>query len=109
MSDYNPNDLGPNRDRYGQQLGYETSTGNSGFALLAILAGVALVGGFLYFANPQNNEQQAQSPTATERSLTETPSANPNTVPGIDQPKPPASAAPMAPVTPAQPRPAPQE
>lgn len=110
MSDYNPNDLGPNRGRYGQEPGYQTESGNSGFALLAILAGVAVVGGFLYFANPQNgNEQQAQSPPATERSLTQTPGANPNTVPGIDTPKPPASAAPMTPATPAEPRPSPQE
>ncbi len=107
MSDYNPNDLGPNRGRYGQEPGYQTESGTSGFALLAILAGVALVGGFLYFANPQSgNEQQAQSPPATERSLTETPGANPNAVPGINTPKPPASA---APTTPVEPRPSPQE
>jgi len=82
MSDYNPNDLGLNRGRYGQEPGYQTESGN---------------------------EQQAQSPPATERSLTETPGANPNTVPGIDTPKPPASAAPMTPATPAEPRPSPQE
>jgi hypothetical protein len=96
MSDYNPNDLGPNRDRYGRDPAYGTDSGNSGFALLAILAGVALVGGFLYFANPQNNsEQQAQTPPTTERTLT--PKADPNSMPGIDRPKPPGSAAPTAP------------
>ena len=96
MSDYNPNDFGPNRDRYGRDAAYGTDSSNSGFALLAILAGVALVGGFLYFANPQNSsEQQAQTPPATERTLT--PKADPNPVPGIDRPKPPGSAAPAAP------------
>ena len=101
MSDYNPN-LGPNGpDRYGR---YDTDpaagSGRSGLVLLAGLAGVALVGGFLYFGNPQNGSapQQAQAPIATERTLTETPATpNPDRSGGGDTIQPAAPTAPMSP------------
>lgn len=67
MSDYDPNlgrtPGGPNR--YGHyDYRDPNDEGRPGLVLLAILAGVALVGGFLYFANPQNNlgPEQAQAP-----------------------------------------------
>lgn len=108
MSDYNPN-LGPNGpDRYGR---YDTDpamgSGRSGLVLLAGLAGVALIGGFLYFGNPQNASapQQAQAPTTTERTLTETPAS-----PNQDRPALGNTVTPDAPAAPMTPAPAtPQE
>ena len=59
MSDYDPN-LGPGRPGYDplnrQADPYRApDDGRPGYVLLAVLAGVALVGGFLYFGNPQNS------------------------------------------------------
>lgn len=112
MSDYDPNlgrtPGGPNR--YGQYEYRDPSEdGRSGIALLAVLAGVALVGGFLYFANPQNNTgiEQAQAPAAREQTLQRSPTDAPNnpgpiapttTPPGTTATPPgPADTAPMAP------------
>ena len=111
MSDYDPNlgrtPGGPNR--YGQYEYRDPSEdGRSGIALLAVLAGVALVGGFLYFGNPQNSTgiEQAQAP-AQEQTLQRSPtdaSNNPGpiapttTPPGTTATPPgPADTAPMAP------------
>lgn len=78
MSDYDPN-LGRTpggTNRYGQ---YEyrdpADDGRPGVVLLAVLAGVALVGGFLYFGNPQNSMSydQAQAPIAQEQPLQRAP------------------------------------
>lgn len=93
MSDYNPN-LGPGPDKYGRYDYQDPNDGGgrAGWALLAVLGGVAVVGGFLYFGNPTNtvNEQQAQAP---ERTLTEP--ARPN--PGATVITPPPSPSPRGP------------
>jgi hypothetical protein len=63
MSDYNP-DPG----RYGRYDYRDPDPGNgrAGYVLLAVLAAVALVGGFLYFGNPENRApEQAQAPDRT--------------------------------------------
>jgi hypothetical protein len=73
MSDYDPNfrrhiDRGPNR--YGEyQYSDAGGEGRPGLVLLAVLAGVALVGGLLYFGNPQNSTtpDQAQRPPVQEQ------------------------------------------
>jgi len=78
MSNYDPN-LGPGRPGYDPTHPYEApSDGRPGYILLAALAGVALVGGFLYFGNPQNSAigpEQAQAPV--ERAVTDTPAPAP--------------------------------
>ncbi len=110
MSDYDPN-LGPGRFGYDPKEPYRApDEGNGpGLTLLAILAGVALVGGFLYFGNPQNSTgpEQAQAPAPIERTVTETPA-----VPGATTPERPAAiplpANPAAPA-PAAPQVTPQE
>lgn len=86
MSDYDPNlgrtPGGPNR--YGQYEYRDPSEdGRSGVVLLAVLAGVALVGGFLYFGNPQNSTgtDQAQAPAAQEQTLQRPPDAAPGAAP----------------------------
>jgi len=83
MSDDDPN-LGPGRPGYDplnrQADPYRApDDGRPGYVLFAALAGVALVGGFLYFGNPQNsiNPGQAQAPAPIERTVTETPAAIP--------------------------------
>lgn len=80
MSNYDPN-LGPGRPGYDPTDPYRApDSGRPGYILLAALAGVALVGGFLYFGNPQNGAigpEQAQAPTPVERTVTDTP-ATPN-------------------------------
>ena len=106
MSDYDPN-LGPGRFGYDPKDPYRApDDGRPGYVLLAVLAGVALVGGFLYFGNPQNGApEQAQAPIATERTLTDNPGAPTVT----DRPAAiPLPANPAAPA-PATPRTAPQE
>ena len=106
MSDYDPN-LGPGRFGYDPKDRYRApDDGRPGYVLLAVLAGVALVGGFLYFGNPQNGApEQAQAPIATERTLTD----NPGAPAATDRPAAiPMPANPAAPA-PASPRTAPQE
>lgn len=82
MSDYNPN-LGPGPDKYGRYDYQDPNDGGgrAGWALLAVLGGVAVLGGFLYFGNPTNTgTDQAQAP---ERTITEParPAANPPITP----------------------------
>ena len=76
MSNYDPNP-GPGRPGYDPTDPYEApNNGRPGYILLAALAGVALVGGFLYFGNPQNSAigpEQAQAPAPIERTVTDTP------------------------------------
>lgn len=101
MSDYDPN-LGRNRFGNDPQDPYRApDEGRPGYILLAALAGVALVGGFLYFGNPQNSApEQAQAPITTERTLTDTPAApNPDRPAAIPMPANPATPAPAAPRT----------
>lgn len=109
MSDYDPN-LGPGRFGYDPKDPYRApDDGRPGYVLLAVLAGVALVGGFLYFGNPQNaGPEQAQAPAPIERTLTDNP-ANPTATPNPDRPA--AIPMPANPATPAPatPRTAPQE
>ncbi|MDB5487403.1 MAG: hypothetical protein JWQ58_1118 [Reyranella sp.] len=100
MSDYDPN-LGSGRFGYDPKDPYRApDDGRPGYVLLAVLAGVALVGGFLYFGNPQNGApEQAQAPIATERTLTDTPRApaaadRPTAVPMPANPAAPAPASP---------------
>jgi len=79
MNNYDPN-LGPGRSGYDPTDPYRTpDSGRSGYVLLAALAGIALVGGFLYFGNPQNTigPEQAQAPAPIERTVTDTPAATP--------------------------------
>jgi len=84
MSNYDPN-LGPGRPGYDPTDPYRApESGRPGYVLLAALAGVALVGGFLYFGNPQNSTigpEQAQAPAPIERTVTDTP-----TTPNADRP-----------------------
>lgn len=108
MSDYDPN-LGRTpggTNRYGQ---YEyrdpAEDGRPGVVLLAVLAGVALVGGFLYFGNPQNSTgtEQAQVP-AQEQSIQRAPATEPRVIPQATpatptSPAAPTDAAPAAPRT----------
>lgn len=81
MSNYDPN-LGPRRSGYDPSDPYEApNNGRPGYVLLAALAGIALVGGFLYFGNPMNDgigREQAQAPAPIERTVTDTPAATPN-------------------------------
>jgi hypothetical protein len=101
MSDYNP-DPG----RYGRYDYQDPDPGNgrAGYVLLAVLAAVALVGGFLYFGNPENRApEQAQAPERTMNAP-----ASPGGAPGTTNPITPAPTAP-AQQTPAQPSPRPQE
>ncbi|TAJ86380.1 MAG: hypothetical protein EPO10_00110 [Reyranella sp.] len=99
MSDYDPN-LGPGRFGYDPKDPYRAPhDGRPGYILLAALAGVALVGGFLYFGNPQNSAgpEQAQAPAPIERTVTDRPAATPD----ADRP----AAVPL-PANPASPAPA---
>lgn len=106
MSDYDPN-LGPGRPGYDPTDPYRApDSGRPGFVLLAALAGVALIGGFLYFGNPQNTTgpEQAQAPAPIERTVTDTPASTPNAdrPAAIPLPANPATPAPAA--TPAAPQ-----
>lgn len=77
MSNFDPN-LGPGRFGYDPNDPTRAPDGRRpGYVLLAALAGVALVGGFLYFGTPQNTigPEQAQSPAPVERTLTDMPAA----------------------------------
>lgn len=98
MSNYDPN-LGPGRPGYDPTDPYEApNNGRPGYILLAAIAGVALVGGFLYFGNPQNNTlgpEQAQAPAPIERTVTDTPGVTP------DADRPAAIPLPANPATPA--------
>lgn len=80
MSNYDPN-LGPGRPGYDPTDPYRApDSGRPGYILLAALAGVALVGGFLYFGNPQNGTigpEQARAPAPIERTVTDTPTPVP--------------------------------
>jgi hypothetical protein len=112
MSDYDPN-LGPGRLGYDPKDPYRAPDegASQGYTLLALLAGVALVGGFLYFGNPQNSSgpEQAQAPAPIERTVTDTPAnptATPSPAPSADSPA--AVPLPANPATPS-PGPAPQE
>jgi|GEM_PF-2439898 len=73
MSDYDPNfrrDIDHGTNRYGEyRYGDAGGQGRPGLVLLAVLAGVALVGGLLYFGNPQNRiaPDQAQRPAVQEQ------------------------------------------
>ena len=103
MSDYDPN-LGPARPGYDARDPYRApDDGRPGYVLLAVLAGVALVGGFLYFGNPQNVSapEQAQAPAPIERTLQETPmtpgATNPDRPASIPIPADPANPAPVTP------------
>lgn len=107
MSDYDPN-LNPGRPGYDplnrQADPYRApDDGRPGYMLLAALAGVALVGGFLYFGNPQNSPgpEQAQAPAAIERTVTDTPmnpaATNPDRPASIPIPANPERTAPTAP------------
>lgn len=110
MNDYDPN-LNPGRPGY-DPLNRNADPyrapddGRPGYVLLAALAGVALIGGFLYFGNPQNSAapEQAQAPAPIERTVTDTPAATTTDRPAaIPLPANPAGPAP------ATPRTAPQE
>ena len=104
MSNYDPN-LGPGRPGYDPTDPYhadpyrDPDSGRPGYVLLAALAGVALVGGFLYFGMPHESRvEQAQAPAPIERTVTQTPAATP----GADRP----AALPASPTDPSTPAPA---
>ncbi len=103
MSDYDPN-LGPGRFGHDpKDPNRAPDDGRPGYVLLAVLAGVALVGGFLYFGNPQNasGPEQAQAPAPIERTVRDTPAATnadrPAAIPMPANPANPAAPAPVAP------------
>ncbi|MEI7871278.1 MAG: hypothetical protein WCK95_04115 [Alphaproteobacteria bacterium] len=78
MTDYNPDPRRP--DPYGTQPRYEYTEdrgGRSSFALLALLAIVAVVGGVLYFVEPKPADQQAQVPVPTQTAPMATPGERP--------------------------------
>jgi len=101
MSDYNPD---PRHTDPSRDYDYADSGSNrAGYVLLAVLAGVALVGGYLYFSSPQlHNDQQAQMP---DRTMT-APAPETPALPGGNAPPMRDAPAPQAPVPPA---PQPQE
>lgn len=80
MSNYDPNP-GPGRPGYNPTDPDDApNNGRPGYILLAALAGVALVGGFLYFGTPQNGTigpEQAQAPAPIERTVTDRPGLTP--------------------------------
>ena len=80
MSNYDPTQ-GPSRPGYDPTDPYRTpDNGRPGYILLAALAAVVLVGGFLYFGNPMNaliGPEQAQTPAPIERTVTDTPAPTP--------------------------------
>lgn len=81
MSNYDPNP-GPGRSSYDPtHPSYRApDNGRPGYILLAALAAVVLVGGFLYFGNPMNGTigpEQAQAPAPIERTVTDTPAPAP--------------------------------
>lgn len=88
MSDYNP-DPRYGTDRYGTHNRYdysmEPSTGTSErstYALIGMLAVFALIGGVLFFANPDPaDQQQAQQPAPTQQAPAATPAATPTPAP----------------------------
>ncbi|WP_296340204.1 hypothetical protein [Reyranella sp.] len=96
MTDYNPDPrLDPRspRDRYADKYGlnerfdpsYEAVDGRSNYAFIALLAAVALVGGFLFFASPQPNDRQAETPPASMTTPAPAPAQTPAQAPGQDQ------------------------
>lgn len=106
MNNYDPN-LNPGRPGYDPTDPYTTpDNGRPGYILLAALAGVALVGGFLYFGNPQNTSfpEQAQAPAPIERTVMETPAATPNVDRPASIPLPANPASPAPATTPAAPQ-----
>jgi hypothetical protein len=90
MSDYIPDPRQkPDPLNYRAEYTYEPVSGRSSFALLGILAALALIGGLLFFGSGQRpNDQQAMEPPA----VTQTP-ATPGT---------PANPAPATPAAPRQ-------
>jgi hypothetical protein len=82
MNNYDPS-AGPGRPIHDPtDPNRAPDNGRPGYVLLAALAGVVLVGGFLYFGNPMNEEigpEQAQVPAPIERTVTDTPAATPET------------------------------
>jgi hypothetical protein len=83
MSDYNP-DPRSHPDRYGLHNRYDYTLEPSGsgerstYALVGMLAVIALIGGVLFFANPNPaDQQQAQQPAPTQQ----TPAATPTPAP----------------------------
>ena len=80
MTDYNPDPRMP-RDRYtlNERYGdlYDRPEGGSSYAFVALLAAVALVGGFLFFASPQPNTQQAEVPRTNMTAPLEQPAPAP--------------------------------
>lgn len=80
MSNYDPTQ-GLSRPGYDPTDPYRTpDNGRPGYILLAALAAVVLVGGFLYFGNPMNaliGPEQAQTPAPIERTVTDTPAPTP--------------------------------
>lgn len=108
MSNYDPN-LGPGRPGYDPTDPSRDApdSGRPGYVLLAALAGIALVGGFLYFGNPQNSTigpEQAQAPAPIERTVTDTPPTTPNVDRPASIPLPADSATPAPAPTPAAPQ-----
>lgn len=92
MSDYNPDPRQDPRfdprapyDRYGIDNRYnqtwEPDEGRSNYAFIALLAAVALVGGFLFFASPQPNDQQAETPPASMTTPAPAPEQAPTRLP----------------------------
>lgn len=66
MSDYNPDPRATDPNRDYDYANADPGNSRAGYVLLAMLAGVALVGGYLYFGTPQtHNDQQAQLPDRT--------------------------------------------
>lgn len=88
MSDYNPDPRPDPRfdprapyDRYGIDNRFnrtwEPDEGRSTYAVIALLAAVALVGGFLFFASPQPSDQQAEVPPASMTTPAQIPGQDP--------------------------------
>jgi hypothetical protein len=89
MSDYNPDPRPDPRfdprapyDRYGIDNRFnqtwEPEEGRSTYAVIALLTAVALVGGFLFFASPQPNDQQAEVPRTNTTTPLEQPAPAPS-------------------------------
>lgn len=107
MSSYDPNP-GPGRPGYNPTDSDDApNNGRPGYILLAALAGVALVGGFLYFGTPQNGTigpEQAQAPAPIERTVTDRPGLTPDADRPASIPLPANPATPAPATTPAAPQ-----
>jgi hypothetical protein len=79
MSDYDPRhyDQYGNRSPNNANMNYDAADGRGPYILLAILVVIGVLGGILYFNHAPRDNQQAQTPAASEQAKLPTPPALP--------------------------------